>query len=256
MASNARPLWSALPEGALKRQLLGEIAEHGAAEHPGAGRAVGAAAARAAGARGARTRRRDRSDGLRPAARAAIRVPHARARGRARAAARCRTSRADMAARLLLSNMAEWERLSHELHALLCDLPGEHGQLFAWLDSQLHEHGIQPWAALREGLRGTAFEALAERLMTGPDGGAHRRRRGRTGGRRRPRAAQRARLHAGRPAQGPGERGHRRRRQPIRAPWSATRRCEARRLELRRRAASRLRTVLEKYAARYNVGLR
>src|SRR5688572_28128153 len=27
MASNARPLWSALPEGALKRQLLGEIAE-------------------------------------------------------------------------------------------------------------------------------------------------------------------------------------------------------------------------------------
>ena len=26
MASNARPLWSALPEGALKRQLLGEIA--------------------------------------------------------------------------------------------------------------------------------------------------------------------------------------------------------------------------------------
>jgi len=81
------------------------------------------------------------------------------------------TSRADVAARLILSNMAEWERLSQELHALLCDLPGEHGQLFAWLDSQSHEHGVQPWAALREGMRAMSFEALALRVMTGPDGG-------------------------------------------------------------------------------------
>ena len=29
---------------------------------------------------------------------------------------------------------------------------------------------MQPWAALREGLRGLTFEVLAERLMTGPDG--------------------------------------------------------------------------------------
>jgi DNA primase len=76
-----------------------------------------------------------------------------------------------VAVRLLLSNTAQWETLSQELHALLCALPGEHGQLFAWLDSQAHEHGTQPWAALREGLRGLAFEALAMRVMTGPDGG-------------------------------------------------------------------------------------
>ncbi|MES1264359.1 MAG: DNA primase, partial [Variovorax sp.] len=81
------------------------------------------------------------------------------------------TSRADVAARLVLSNPAEWEALSHELHALLCDLPGEHGQLFAWLDSQSHEHGVQPWAALREGFRGMPFEMMALRVMTGPDGG-------------------------------------------------------------------------------------
>ena len=31
---------------------------------------------------------------------------------------------------------------------------------------------MQPWAALREGLRGQPFEALAERLMTEPEGGA------------------------------------------------------------------------------------
>ncbi len=79
--------------------------------------------------------------------------------------------RPDVAIRLLLSNMAQWEGLSHELHSMLCDLPGEHGRLFAWLDSQLHEHGVQSWAALREGLREQSFEALAVRLMTGPDGG-------------------------------------------------------------------------------------
>ena len=66
---------------------------------------------------------------------------------------------------MLLSNMAEWEALSHELHDLLCGLPGEHGLLFRWLDSQLHEHGVLPWAALREGMRGLDFEPLAERLM-------------------------------------------------------------------------------------------
>ena len=37
---------------------------------------------------------------------------------------------------------------------MLCDLPGSHGALFTWLDSQLHEHGVQPWAALREGMPG------------------------------------------------------------------------------------------------------
>lgn len=62
--------------------------------------------------------------------------------------------------------MAQWDALSHELHVMLCDLPGPHGALFTWLDSQLHEHGVQPWAALREGMRGLDFEALAERLMS------------------------------------------------------------------------------------------
>lgn len=53
---------------------------------------------------------------------------------------------------------------------MLCALPGEHGLLLCWLDAQLQEHGAQPWAALREGLRGASFEPLALRVMTGPDG--------------------------------------------------------------------------------------
>ena len=80
-------------------------------------------------------------------------------------------SRPDIAVRLLLANMAQWEPLSHEVHLMLCELPGPHGALFTWLDSQLHEHGAQSWAALREGLRGQEFEALADKLMTAAEGG-------------------------------------------------------------------------------------
>jgi len=75
-------------------------------------------------------------------------------------------SRADHAARLLLSSMLLWEQLTHEDHAMLCTLPAPHGPLFTWLDTQLHEHGIQPWAALREGLRAHEAEATALKLMS------------------------------------------------------------------------------------------
>ena len=59
------------------------------------------------------------------------------------------------------------ERLSHDDHATLCAQPAPHGPLFTWLEGQLHEHGPQPWAVLREALRGHACAATAERVMTG-----------------------------------------------------------------------------------------
>ncbi len=188
MASNARPLWNALPEGALKRQLLSEIAEAvqlGAAELT---ELWGMANATRSQTRQDRERRdwndspqsshsippdwddgspprsEERRYGKKNFSQRAERVQHPRGRI-------VPPSRPDIAARLLLSRMAEWESLPHELHEMLCGLPGAHGQLFGWLDSQLHEHGTQPWAALREGLRGQPFESLAERVMTGPDGG-------------------------------------------------------------------------------------
>ena len=68
-------------------------------------------------------------------------------------------------ARLLLAHAAAWERLSQEDHGLLCGLPAPHGPLFAWLDSQVHEHGPLAWGSLREALKGHPNEALALRLM-------------------------------------------------------------------------------------------
>jgi DNA primase len=63
--------------------------------------------------------------------------------------------------------MASLEVLSAEDHAILCGLPPPHGPLFVWLEGQLHEHGPQPWVALREGLRGLQEENIAVPLMTG-----------------------------------------------------------------------------------------
>ncbi len=182
MASNARPLWTALPEGALKRQLLGEIAalvqlsgqELDQLWAPAAPRTPASAPTSPHPVEdwnGWNARNEWIDDHPRPTSErrrfksSRAPVPRPPPGGR-----KLPTSRSDVAARLILSNMAEWEGLSHELHALLCDLPGDHGLLFAWLDSQLHEHGVQSWAALREGLRGQPFEALALRIMTGPDG--------------------------------------------------------------------------------------
>ena len=182
LSSNIAPLWSALPEGALKRQLLGEIAalvQLGGQELSELW-AVSAAPPRrpapaaseapppwdapsspppweAAGERrfeGGGGKFKGRKPPYRPRPQGRIQPP----------------SRPDVAARLLLSNMAPWDGLSHELHTVLCELPGELGELFRWLDAQSHEHGNLPWAALREGMRGLTIEPLALRLMTGPDG--------------------------------------------------------------------------------------
>jgi DNA primase len=70
---------------------------------------------------------------------------------------------------MLLAQCAVWDNLGAEEHAMLCALPAPHGPLFAWLESQLHEHDPQPWAALREGLRELESEALALKLMSGAE---------------------------------------------------------------------------------------
>ena len=168
LASNARPLWTPLPDGALKRQLLNEIANlvqlanrelidlwtprdsavTGTQSRYPKDKAYGAA------------RRRDGSaprwDGSR--------APQGHVPGRVAPA-----SRADHAARIFLGQSVLWDSFSAEDHALLCQLPPPHGPLFVWLESQVHEHGAQPWGAMREGLRGHDSEALALHLMSAPE---------------------------------------------------------------------------------------
>ncbi len=186
MASQARPLWSALPEGALKSQLLADIAHTAALDAqdllrlwaPSGGRGPTGGAPRSARARqepGEHDQAHEREPGYEHAggyrqaggyeARGTRRQRQAATQhawqGRARSGRRGLMSREDRALGLLLSNTQSWDQLSADAPHLLAALPAPHGPLFAWLEAQLHEHGHQPWAALREALRGHEHEALA-----------------------------------------------------------------------------------------------
>ena len=166
LASNARPLWSLLPDGALKRQLLGEIA---ALVQLDAQELTGLWAAPARGGQAPRQAERPSRDnqpqgpgygyGRKPA-----RPPASRLAGRGQP-----VNRADHAARLLLAHSHLWDQLSSEDHALLCALSGAPGELLRWLEAQLHEHGPLPWGALREALREHPAQARADQLMHGSD---------------------------------------------------------------------------------------
>jgi DNA primase len=140
MLAQARPLWSALPDGALKRQLLPELARQGQLEPSDLASLWGALAGTAA---------RSRPAGPPPA----LTQPQRRSGRRAPAAS------ADLALKLLLRHSDWWERLGAEDHQLLHELGGDHGPVIAWLERQLTELGPQTWAALEAML---ATETWAE----------------------------------------------------------------------------------------------
>ncbi len=156
MASNAKPMWMALPDGALKRQLLSEIAELAdLGNHELQDLWMPAAPAASAPRTGGEFKK---SSKFKPHESYA---PKTYKRG----TRLIPQGRADHAARVLLSHMDLWEDLSSEDHHLLCELAPPHGPLFVWLDQQHHEHGNQAWGALREGLREHESEDLALRVM-------------------------------------------------------------------------------------------
>ncbi len=218
LASQAAPLWQALPEGAFKHQMLLELADlvaldgrdllalwqpkfgqpqtrqsktapaprarrasAGTATHPGQPhRQASGAASEAAAAPHAlgftespphQAVYSSTAPSPPPAAgaRAAVRWPGlgGRTLGALRRTPRGLLGRADRVARIVLASPQAWDWLSADDHQLLAQQPAPHGALFAWLEAQWLEHGPQPWAALREGLRGQAFEALALDLHTG-----------------------------------------------------------------------------------------
>ena len=166
MASNAKPLWMQLPDGALKRQLLTEIADLvqlAARELTELWLPPGPVGSDKTDRYKNSSYSRNKNESYGQNSRV-FEASRPRFSGRAPPA-----SRVDHAARLLLGNMAAWDQLSGEDHEMLCALQAPHGPLFMWLESQLHEHGAQPWGALREGLRGQETEELAVKLMAGPE---------------------------------------------------------------------------------------
>jgi DNA primase len=128
LLAQAKPLWQQLPDGALKRQLLPELARQGQLE----------AADLAARGDAAAAPPRPAQPPLRPQRRLVGRVAP--------------PGLADLALRLLLGHIDWWERLSGEDHVLLHELGGTHGEVVAWLERHLMEHGPEPWSRLSEAM--------------------------------------------------------------------------------------------------------
>ncbi len=137
LLANAKPLWSALPDGALKRQLLADIA----------------AAAR---------------DDLEPLQRQwgqAVPAPAAREPSGARAAPRRagRVSKGaanllDRAIWLLLHRSESWAGLDGESHDMLAAQADPYGLFFGCVERSLNEHGAIAPAALLQELRERSTE--------------------------------------------------------------------------------------------------
>ncbi|TWO72621.1 DNA primase [Caenimonas sedimenti] len=150
-ATQAKPLWMALPEGALKLQLRGEIAgrtqlgEHELLGLWGLGGGTGKPARQRSGAG---------SYGTRPFG-----------SGRRQAIKPKSIALAEHIARFVLRNSEGWAGLTDTDHHLLCELEAPLGDLFSWIDTQFHEHGGQPWAALQMGVQEQPFAELAQRLI-------------------------------------------------------------------------------------------
>ena len=177
LASQAKPLVVAMPEGVLKSQLVNELADLvqiGAHELLRLwGAADAAANSRGTGRGGSRTGASPRNaQGMGQGASnsytqrkgtMAGRPSGAEAGGgqrRMTALRRQASSREDRAIQLLFTEMGAWDRLSSSQHQLLFDLPDPHGEAFRWLEQQWHEHGVLPWSAL--------FEALSDHPLRDP----------------------------------------------------------------------------------------
>ena len=76
-------------------------------------------------------------------------------------APRASRAEADQALRLLLRHNEWWDQLSGEDQGLLHELGGTHGEVLAWLERQITEHGPQTWATLDETMADEAWAALA-----------------------------------------------------------------------------------------------
>jgi DNA primase len=153
MISNAGPLWKLLPDGALKRQVLAELAqrsqlgEHELLEIWGI---ASAGRQRAKNARGGDAPYRKRAYGS----------------GQRHAVKPKSVALAELVARAVLGHSETWAWLSHADHHLLCELQAPLGDLFSWIDTRFHEHGGEPWAVLQLGLESQPFAELAVRLIS------------------------------------------------------------------------------------------
>ena len=208
MLAQAKPLWSALPEGALQKQLLSELAVKGnlpLADLQGLWRTGGSRPRRAEADGGAPWHDAPHdldeanaavggADAFHPPSEGSPRGKFqggkpggfrsrpsnpkwaARERAEAELEAQRRQPRSapktpdSRAVQMLFGHPEYWDQLSADEHELLHALPAPYGPLVAWLERDHSEHGPRPWAILSHALR--EDPALGEESLAIADGDA------------------------------------------------------------------------------------
>ncbi|MDH0864638.1 DNA primase [Mitsuaria sp. GD03876] len=74
----------------------------------------------------------------------------------------------NLAVRMLLLHGELWHQIGDQDLELLHELPGEHGELIAWLERFLVDNGPSPWAVLQVALQEADLLELAQRVSGGP----------------------------------------------------------------------------------------
>jgi len=138
MLANAKPLWNALPDGALKRQLLPDLATLGGLQLPDLAALWGGEPAPRAAARDFTARR--------AASRSAARI----SRGTA--------NLLDRALWLLIQRSDLWTALDGESHDILAGQAAPYDMFFGCLERSLNEHGPLGAAALLAELHALAAQ--------------------------------------------------------------------------------------------------
>jgi DNA primase len=176
LAANAKPMWAALPDGALKKQLLRELAalvgidERELADlwKPAPAPAYNKPGANERYQKGSTSRNKYAGEGSfsqESFSRKSFSSPASSRIAGSPVGRNTPPSRADRLLQIILLEPQTWDQLSAADHHMLCELPAPHGSAFAWLDAQNQEHGPQPWAALSIGLQGTSQEAFLRKLV-------------------------------------------------------------------------------------------
>lgn len=178
--SAAQPLWQALPDGALKRQLLtqwSDLVGLGTHEVLDLWKVRGHTSTAGSSALRPKGHEQHASNRSASPARQTPGAPPQRPWRASRSAARSQVpGRADVVARLIVQKPDAWGTLSTADQHMLAEWPAPHGEFFAWLEGQWHDHGPQSWAALDIAMQGQPFEAWLKRLLqtseVSPDEGA------------------------------------------------------------------------------------
>ena len=176
IAANAKPMWMSLPDGALKKQLLRELAgligidERELADlwKPAPAPSYARANQNDRYQKGSASRNENAGDSAFSSKSFSRKSYGDQGSSRISGSVIGRNlppSRADRLLQLILLDARAWEQLSGNDHHMLCDLPAPHGAAFAWLDAQCQEHGPQSWAALSIGLQNTTQEAYLRKLV-------------------------------------------------------------------------------------------